>query len=198
VLKSEFDLASILDAYNKYASAISVLTDKRFFGGSFDLLSQVSRGSHLPTLCKDFIIDPYQCYEARLAGAKAALLIVKILDRDLLDTLYQCLSGLGMSAVVEVQTVEEMEIASSCNPEIVLINNRDLSTFEIDLSTTTRLARVAPANAVIISASGIETGADVKALSSSVSSFLIGTSIMQSKDIKAKLKELLNVEACKH
>src|SRR6185369_13018953 len=114
----------------------------------------------------------------------------------LFASLYQCICQLGMTPVVEVQSGEEMEIASSLNPQIILINNRNLSTFEIDLSTTLRLSKHVPDEAIIISASGIETASDIRQLMSACSTFLIGTSIMQSQDIQEKLKELLNVEAC--
>ena len=111
VLRSEVSLDDVLAAYDAYASAISVLTDEKYFGGSFSLLEQVSQQSKLPTLCKDFIIDPHQCYEARLAGAQALLLIVKILQPEQLAHLHEIAEELGMSAVVEVQTEAEMAMA---------------------------------------------------------------------------------------
>jgi indole-3-glycerol phosphate synthase len=195
VLRAEVSLEQILAAYNKYAAAISVLTDKKYFDGSLELLAEVAAKSSLPTLCKDFIIDPLQCYEARIARAQAVLLIVKILDDASLKTLYDTVQSLGMTAVVEVQTEEEMRRARDINAQCVLINNRNLSTFEIDLATTERLVPFAPAKAVVISASGIQTRHDIERILPFCSNFLIGSSLMQADDIGAKLGELLTPES---
>jgi len=142
VLQAEINLDAILEAYNDYASAISVLTDAPYFGGSFERLAEVSRRSPRPTLCKDFVIDEYMVYQARLAGAAAVLLIVKILDDTALKSLYDCIHALGMTPVVEVQNEDELQRALAIGTSVLLINNRNLSTFEVDLATTTRLAQV--------------------------------------------------------
>ncbi len=137
-LINDFRIDDIVTVYNKYASAISVLTDEKYFGGSFELLAEVSKKSHLPTLCKDFILDPYQCYLARQNGAQAVLLIVKILDQEELEILYKQINDLAMTAVVEVQNKVELERAMALKPqpEVILINNRNLDDFKISFDTT--------------------------------------------------------------
>jgi indole-3-glycerol phosphate synthase len=197
VLRREISLDSILCAYDKYAAAISVLTDEKYFGGSLDLLEQVSLKSSRPALCKDFVIDPHQCFEARINGAEAVLLIVKILDPARLTELYETIMRLGMTAVVEVQTEDEMELALSLRPEVVLINNRDLGTFEIDLATTARLASQVPQDVTLISASGIESKADIDRLGSYCRVFLIGSALMKADSIEGKLAELAGCPALK-
>jgi indole-3-glycerol phosphate synthase len=190
VLKEHLALDSVLSAYNKHAAAISVLTDEKYFGGSLKLLEEVAKKSPLPVLCKDFIIDAHQCYEARVYGAQAVLLIAKILPAKQLLELHRLITVLGMTPVVEVQTAEEMAAARAIEPVAVLINNRDLATFHVDLDTTARLASLVPPNAVLISASGIEGREDVNRLSKYCNTFLVGSSLMRADDIEAKLAEL--------
>lgn len=190
VLNSEFVLGDVVSAYDEFASAISVLTDQKYFGGSLDLLKEVSANTRRPTLCKDFIIDPFQCYEARCYGAQAILLIVKILKQSELQQLQTVAHDLGMSAVVEVQDERELEIALSINPRIILINNRNLSTFEIDLATTEKLAPLIPNDVLIVGASGVESRDDVERLAPFCNALLIGSSIMRASNMRAKLSEL--------
>lgn len=190
VLKADFELAPILEVYNTYASAISVLTDEKFFNGSLALLSQVVAQSPHPVLCKDFILDPYQVYEARCAGADAVLLIVKILEKKQLAHLHALIEDLGMTPVVEIQNEAELELALTVHPKVLLINNRDLSTFEISLETTQRLAPKIPKDIVVISASGIQTRHDIDTLLPVASCFLIGSALMQAPDLARKLQEL--------
>lgn len=184
------DLNLILTAYNKFASAISVLTDAKYFGGSLDLLTEISARSPLPTLCKDFIVDPFQCLEAREAGAQAVLLIVKILRDEDLISLHQKITDLGMTPVVEVQTEKELDRALKIAPQVILINNRNLETFEIDFDTTRKLAPKIPSNCVKISASGINERSDIEALLPYCTKFLIGSSLMSAGNILSKLEEL--------
>jgi len=193
VLKEHLSLEIVLQSYNKYACAISVLTDEKYFGGSLDLLAEVSAGSLVPTLCKDFIIDAHQCFEARLHGAEAALLIVKILEPQQLSELHAIIAQLGMVPVVEVQTEQELETALTVNPQVILINNRNLTTFDVDLATTERLAPQVPPSAVTVSASGIESRADIERLLGVCNSFLIGTSLMRAHNLDEKLAELAGV-----
>ncbi|HEY9718261.1 MAG TPA: indole-3-glycerol phosphate synthase TrpC, partial [Trichormus sp.] len=157
VLKEHLSLDSVLESYNKHAAAISVLTDQKYFGGSLSLLHEVSARSSVPTLCKDFIIDRHQCFEARINGAEAVLLIVKILAAQQLQELHAAIRQLGMIPVVEVQTETELEAATALNPQVILINNRNLTTFEVDLATTEMLAPHVPPSALAVSASGIES-----------------------------------------
>ncbi len=195
VLRGAVNVDEIIQSYDRYAKAISVLTDAKYFGGSLDLLSEVTQKSKLPTLCKDFIIAPYQCYEAREAGAKAVLLIVKILTDIQLRTLYECIASLGMDAVVEVQTAEEIERALCINPSIMMINNRDLGTFEMDLGTTERLAGLIPAETILISASGVLAKADIERLLPFCSNFLIGSALMKSDNMDALMAEFVSLQA---
>jgi indole-3-glycerol phosphate synthase/phosphoribosylanthranilate isomerase len=189
VLREAFSLDAILPAYNQHAHAISVLTEPRYFNGSFERLADVSQQSPLPTLCKDFIVDVRQVLQARLHGAQAVLLIVKILDDASLATLHQAILDWGMIPVVEVQNREEVERAMAVSPQVVLINNRNLSTFEIDLNTTAQLAPRID-GPLVIAASGIETRADIERLLPFTQCFLIGSSLMRSPDPGALLGAL--------
>ncbi|MBX9569904.1 MAG: hypothetical protein K2X77_13485 [Candidatus Obscuribacterales bacterium] len=180
--------------YSKHAKAISVLCDQKFFDGSIDLLRNVSQASSLPTLCKDFIIDPYQVYEARMAGADAVLLICKLLSIELLQELFHLICQLGMTAVVEVQNITEMESAIALGAEVILINNRDLQSLQIDLNTTKNLAKLAPQGTVVIAASGVENAQDLASLRDHASNFLIGSAFMKSPDPQAKFLEFFQAE----
>jgi indole-3-glycerol phosphate synthase len=200
VLQADLNLDALLAAYNQYASAISVLTDEKYFGGSFERLAEVSRQSPCPTLCKDFILEESQVYEARLAGAAAVLLIVKILDDATLRHLHDTIRRLGMTPVVEVQNEAELERALSVGARVLLINNRDLSTFEISLDTTHRLVRFLREkrspdefrDILVISASGIHQRAELDFLRPSAYCFLIGSSLMKHpvETLPAVLAEL--------
>jgi indole-3-glycerol phosphate synthase len=190
ILKEDFDLNDIMPHYQTHAAAISVLTDEKYFGGSLALLAEVSELTSRPTLCKDFLIDPFQCDEARSAGAQAVLLIVKILDDRTLDQLHKRAVELGMSAVVEVQNQEELDRALAINPQIILVNNRNLDTFEISLATTSELAPKIPDNIQTISASGISTRQEIESLLPYCHNFLIGSSLMTAGDLGQKLSEL--------
>lgn len=196
VLKETISIEEIVSQYDKFASAISVLTDEKYFGGSLDLLRRVNEISGCPTLCKDFVIDRHQCFEARLAGAEAVLLIVKILDENELHSLHKSIKELGMVPVVEVQTEDELRRAVALGPEAILINNRDLTTFEIDLATTEKLANLVPRDAVLISASGIESRSDIERLSAFCNAFLIGSSLMRAGSLESKLRELCAEQPC--
>lgn len=187
VLQAELNLDGVLAAYNAQASAISILTDEKYFGGNMARLAAVSQQSPHPTLCKDFILEEYPVYEARLAGATAVLLIVKILDDATLSRLHMCIRDLGMTPVVEVQNDNELQRALAVGANVLLINNRDLSSFAISLDTTHDLVKQlkasvsseAFANKIVISASGIASRADVEYLLPSAHCFLIGSSLMK-------------------
>ncbi len=185
-----FDLSAVLSSYNKYARAISVLTDEKYFGGSLNLLSEVKKLSDLPVLCKDFIISRYQVYEARAAQADAILLIVKALTDVELAGLYEDCAELGMTAVVEVQNEAEIERCVALEPELILVNNRNLDSLEIDLSTCERLMPLIPDTVVKVVASGIENALDIRRLAFLSNNFLIGSSLMKSANVEEKLKEL--------
>jgi len=190
VLKADFKLADILPHYAAQAAAISVLTDEKYFGGSLDLLRQVAQECPLPTLCKDFVIDPYQCLEARDAGAQAVLVIVKILDDAVMKEIHDECLRLGMTPVVEVQNEAELKRALALKPQTILINNRNLDTFEISLQTTAQLAPLIPDNVEKISASGFSSRAEIESMLPYCHNFLIGSSLMAADDLRAKLSEL--------
>jgi indole-3-glycerol phosphate synthase / phosphoribosylanthranilate isomerase len=190
VLKNRPDIKTILTSYNNYASAISVLTDMRYFGGSIGLLKDVVHYTRLPVLCKDFVIDPFQIYEARLNGAQAILLIVKALEDNQLARLHSITLELGMTPVVEVQTEQELKRALDITPQVILINNRNLDNLKIDLATTEKLAPQIPDYVLTVSASGIEERNDIDRLLAHTSRFLIGSVLMKAPDLEAKLKEL--------
>ena len=195
ILRNDFHLDQILPVYNKYATALSVLTDSKYFSGSFELLSVVSRRSTLPTLCKDFILDPYQCYLARNSGAQAVLLIVKILSDEELEQLYLQINELGMTAILEVQNEIELERLHALNlqAEVILINNRNLEDFTINLDTTKRLVPLISNQTVVISASGIESKGDIENLRPFCANFLVGSLFMRSPDPEKEFQSLIDI-----
>ena len=183
IIAAPFDPAAQTGAYaSGGADAISVLTDEEFFGGRFEILKQVRALTALPLLCKDFILDPVQIRTARACGADMILLIVKILDPDRLAALKHLTEDLGMKAVIEVQTASELEVAISVKPEILLINNRDLTSFDVAMNTAPDLAAQAPENCMCIAASGIQNPQDTRKRPSRIDGYLIGTALMRSPD----------------
>jgi indole-3-glycerol phosphate synthase len=179
---------------NAGACAISVLTEKHFFGGSIDDLLEVRATTALPVLRKDFIIHPVQLFEAAEAGADAILLIAAALDDETLGELRSIAEEeLGLDALVEAHTKEEMERAANCGAQLIGINNRDLTTFEVSLSTSEDLVRYAPENALLISESGLRTGDELSRLRTlGFDGFLIGGSLMQSDNPGDALRKLLD------
>lgn len=176
------------------ACAISVLTDAKFFSGSLQDMLEVKKQVSLPVLRKDFIIDPVQVLEAKAYGADAVLLIVRILDDGLLRELIEYAKELGLSCLVEVFSLEEAERALKAGASIIGINNRDLDTLQVDISLSKRLAPVVKEMGAkfVVAESGIENRRQVLELENlGVDAFLVGTSLMKSKDPVAKLKELL-------
>ncbi len=143
------------------AAAISVLTDERYFRGLDADLVAVRQRVQVPLLRKDFVIDPYQVYEARALGADAVLLIVRALERRQIDELGRVAAGLGMAALVEVHTADELALAADIGATLIGINNRDLTTMTVDLETTARLLPLAPPGATMVSESGIKSPDDV-------------------------------------
>lgn len=174
------------------ASAISVLTDERFFQGSLDDLRAVRQSVDLPVLRKDFVLDPYQVYEARTAGADAVLVIVAVLDDDTLSSLYRLVRALGMAALVEVHDEAELGRALAIEPRIIGVNNRDLRTFDVDLETTARLRALVPDDVVLVAESGIHTPADVARLAAmGADAMLVGEALVRAEDTRAKVRELV-------
>ena len=198
LLCPDFDPVALARAYEANgAAAISVLTDSRFFQGDLDHLRAVRRTVGLPVLRKDFILDPYQAYQARAAGADALLLIVAALsDRDLLS-LSQLTHALGMAALVEVHDKAELERALRVEPRIVGINNRNLRTFQVDLETTARLRPLVPHGVIVVAESGVHTRTDVAHLAAiGVDAMLVGESLLRARDVGRKVWELAREPYC--
>lgn len=195
VFRDDFDARAILQAYERSpASALSILTDTPFFQGKLDDLSLARKLTNKPLLRKDFLLDGYQIYEARVYGADAVLLIVAVLTPTSLRDLLALTQGLGMDALVEVHTEAELETALNSGVTLIGINNRNLMTFEVDLNTTLRLRKLIPDNCVIVSESGIETHDQVRALEDAgVDAILVGETLIRSPDPIAKARELLGM-----
>ncbi len=193
IIREDFNHLAIAEAYAvSGAAAMSILTEEDFFGGSLNYLREIHNRFDVPLLRKDFIVDEYQIYEAKLAGASAILLITAILDDDLLAEFIKLAEELKIDALVEVHTEEEMRRAIATGAELIGVNNRDLTTFKVDLETSICLARIAPHDALLVSESGITTRDDIAKLQAAgYQAFLIGEHFMRQKDVGAALRELI-------
>jgi len=190
-LRTVDEMAPAIDAYARHADAVSVLTDGPFFGGSHALLARVRAAVPQPVLCKDFVLDPYQVYEARRAGADAVLLMLSILDDRTYRACADAAGSVGMGVLTEAHTAGEVIRARNLGARVIGINNRDLSTLEVKLETTAALAGLAGPDALLIAESGIRTRRDVRSLADTVDGYLIGTATMRSTNIDATVKELV-------
>lgn len=191
VIRDDFDPARIASIYQHYASAISVLTDEKYFQGSFDFLSVVSQNAPQPILCKDFIIDPYQIYLARYSQADACLLMLSVLDDEQYRQLSAVAHSLKMGVLTEVSNDEERERAIALGAKVVGINNRDLRDLSIDLNRTRQLAPKLGHGVTVISESGINTYGQVRELSHFANGFLIGSALMAHDDLNAAVRRVL-------
>ncbi len=196
IIRPDFNPVEIAQTYaGNGAAAISVLTEARYFQGSLDHLRDIREAlgdKRLPLLRKDFISDPYQVYESRAYGADSLLLIVAILTPEKLEELFGLSHELGMACLVEVHNEAELEIALNSGAQVIGINNRDLSTFDVDLTTTKRLRPLIPQDRIVVSESGINNRADVEKLKKwGVDAVLIGEALMSATSIVTKMKELL-------
>lgn len=191
VIREDFDPAVIAGVYKHYASAISVLTDEKYFQGSFDFLPIVSGIVTQPVLCKDFIIDPYQIYLARFYQADAILLMLSVLDDDRYRQLAAVAHSLNMGVLTEVISDEELERATALGAKVVGINNRDLRDLSIDLDRTRRLAPKVAHGVTVISESGINNYAQVRELSHFANGFLIGSALMSEDDLSAAVNRVI-------
>ncbi len=191
-IRPDLDPIALAASYQaEGAMAISVLTDRDYFGGSLEDLTAVRGRTSIPLLRKDFMVDPLQIVEARGAGADLILLIVRILSDGQLSEFRELTEQLGMTALVEVHDAHELDRAVSSGAGVIGINNRDLSTFHTDLAVTESLLDALPSDVVVISESGIRSGADVFRLGKAgVHGVLVGESILRAPDPAAKLKEL--------
>ncbi|WP_313053282.1 bifunctional indole-3-glycerol-phosphate synthase TrpC/phosphoribosylanthranilate isomerase TrpF [Atlantibacter hermannii] len=191
VIRDDFDPARIAEVYKHHASAISVLTDEKYFQGSFDFLPIVSQIAPQPVLCKDFIIDAYQIYLARFYQADACLLMLSVLDDEQYRQLAAVAHSLNMGVLTEVSNEEELERAIALEAKVVGINNRDLRDLSIDLDRTRQLAPRLGAGVTVISESGINNYAQVRELSHFASGFLIGSALMGQDDLNAAVRSVL-------
>jgi indole-3-glycerol phosphate synthase len=193
VLLPEFDPLRLVGIYREHgAAAVSVLTDERYFGGSLEYLRRVKEiFPLLPVLCKEFICDPYQVYEARTAGADAVLLITAGIPAELLFDLKQLIESLGMAALIEIHNAAELEVALACQPSLVGVNNRNLHDFTVSLETTLNLRPTIPQDVCVVAESGIHTPEDVQCLSEAgIDAILVGEALVTAADIGAKVSSL--------
>lgn len=191
-----FDPVAIARAYEAAgAHAVSVLTDEPFFQGHLSHLTQVRNAIALPVLRKDFILHEVQIYEAAVAGADAILLIVAALEQPDLERLHTTATTLGLDVLVEVHAREELERALDCGARLVGVNNRDLTTFQVDLAATEAISEEVPEEGVLlVSESGLKTNADARRVfAAGVNAILVGESLMRSGDVPGQVAALLDV-----
>jgi indole-3-glycerol phosphate synthase len=195
-IREDFNPIEIAGIYaDNGASAISILTERKFFEGNAAYVPQIRRAVRLPLLRKDFIVDPYQINETRVLGADALLLIARLLEAGELRDFIGLASELGLAALVEVHDAADMEKAVSSGARIVGINNRDLETFRTDLAVSIGLVRRIPKGITVVSESGIGSRGEIeKLMEAGIHAFLVGESLMREKDVGKKLRELMGKE----
>ncbi len=193
VIRNDFDPVQIAMIYEQHgASSVSVLTDESYFQGSLDYLRAIRSSVSLPILRKDFVLDTYQVFEARAAGADAVLLIAECLDDCNLRKLFNAICELGMTPLVELYEPENLDRVFNAGATLIGINNRNLHTFEVDLEHTIRMRQRVPDECVLVGESGIKTHADVEQLQAAgVDAILVGESLMREADIGAAVDRLL-------
>ena len=193
ILRKDFSPVTIAKAYERAgAAAISVLTDKRFFGGSSGIFKRVRKAVDLPLLRKEFILDVYQVYESRLLGADAILLIAGALSAAKLRSLSKLAAEIGLDVLFEVHDRRELKKIAPLRPALIGVNNRDLKTFAVDIRTTERLLPFMPRSAGVVSESGIASADDLRRLGrQGVCAVLVGETLMRERDIEAGLRKLL-------
>ncbi|PSO52090.1 MAG: indole-3-glycerol phosphate synthase TrpC [Cyanobacteria bacterium QS_7_48_42] len=200
VIRADFDPVEIAQAYERGGAAcLSVLTDRKFFQGSFDNLVAIRQRVELPLLCKEFIIDPYQIYLARVAGADAVLLIAAILSDQELQEFLQVIQSLGMNALVEVHTLAELDrVLALSGVRLVGVNNRNLEDFTVDIGTTQQLLtkrreQLHKLDITLVSESGLYTPADLALVAEAgARTVLIGESLVKQTDLEQAVSSLIN------
>lgn len=192
IIAKDFDYLSIAKEYELAgADCISVLTEPKWFLGSDDYLKAIANTVSIPCIRKDFTVDEYMIYEAKLLGAKAILLICAILKEEQIKSYIKICDDLGISALVEAHDDEEIQMAVRAKARIIGVNNRNLKDFSVDVSNSKRLRQQIPDDIIFVSESGISTRDDVKALeAANVDAVLIGETLMRAADKKIKLAEL--------
>jgi indole-3-glycerol phosphate synthase len=194
-IREDRALEDVVQAYARAgAAALSILTESHSFGGSLGDLRRARHLVELPLLRKDFIVDPYQLPETVAAGADAVLLIVAALDGDALRELYEEAVALGLGVLVEVHDASELEVAASLGAPVIGVNNRDLTTLEVDLRRTLELAPLVPDGTVLVAESGFRTREELLALArGGVDAVLIGETLMRAPDVERACRELTGV-----
>ncbi|MGH2115700.1 indole-3-glycerol phosphate synthase TrpC [Aerococcus urinaeequi] len=192
LIAKEFPYVDIAKDYQAAgATALSVLTEEDYFQGRNQYLREISQAVAIPILRKDFVIDPYQIYQARAIGADAILLICAILSPDQLAAYIALADELGLSVLVEAHDADEIAMAIEAGSRIIGVNNRNLHNFEVDFQNSIRLRNLTPDDTVFVAESGVKTAADIKLLQDNrVDAVLIGESMMLAEDKQAKLSEL--------
>jgi indole-3-glycerol phosphate synthase len=192
VIRDSSSVTQIVEAYERGgAAAISILTEETHFGGSLDDLYEARRATQLPILRKDFSVDLYQLYEAKVAGADAVLLVVGSLRRDDLERLHAEAQALDLDAIVEVHDEEELDCALELDVDVIGINNRNLADFTVDIQTTVDLLAAVPTGKVVVSESGIHSRMEIDELERvGVDAVLIGEALMRAQDPEAAVREL--------
>jgi indole-3-glycerol phosphate synthase len=195
VIQRDFDPLAIAARYESGgAHAISVLTDEQFFQGHLSYLSRIRQAVSLPCLRKDFMIHEAQIFEAAVAGADAILLIVAALDDSALGHLCEVAARCQLEVLVEVHDLAELDRALALEPALIGINNRNLTTFEVDLETTDRLSEQVPEDVILVSESGLYTRQDAqRVFDDGCQAILVGESLMRTDDVAARIAELLDV-----
>lgn len=195
LIRAEFDLDAIAQVYKNYAAAISVLTDEHYFQGDFSYINQVKYQTSQPILCKDFMISPYQVYLARFYNADAILLMLSVVDDETYRELATLAHSLGMGVLTETSTEAEFERALALGAKVIGVNNRDLHTLTIDMNRIVRLVEKykekIPSGVCLISESGINDHLQVKNIKPYVHAFLIGSSLMGSKDLNNAVRSVI-------
>lgn len=197
IIAQDFQYCDIASDYERAgADAISVLTEPEHFLGSSDYLSEIREQVRLPLLRKDFIIDDYQLYESKVIGADAVLLICTLLDTETIRSYLKICDSLGLSALVEAHNAAEVQSALAAGARIIGVNNRNLKTFEVDITNCIKLRALVPKDIVFVAESGIKTAEDIEILKEAyVDAVLIGETLMRSPDKKAALAALRGGEA---
>ncbi|MBS0856532.1 MULTISPECIES: bifunctional indole-3-glycerol-phosphate synthase TrpC/phosphoribosylanthranilate isomerase TrpF [unclassified Tatumella] len=191
LIREDFDPAAIAAVYRDYASAVSVLTDEKYFQGNFEFLPEVSAAITQPVLCKDFIIDPYQIYLARYYQADAILLMLSVLDDQQYQALADVAHSLNMGVLTEISNQQELDRALKLKPRVAGINNRDLRDLSIDLDKTRQLAPQLPQDTIVISESGIYDYQQIAELRRYANGFLIGSSLMSEDNLAVAVRRVL-------
>lgn len=193
VIAEHFPYVDIAKAYEAAgASALSVLTEPYYFQGSNEYLREIKKQVKLPVLRKDFVVDEYMIYEAKVLGADAVLLICSLLSNQQLAEYAYLAKSIGMSALVEAHDEEEVKRAIACNASVIGVNNRNLKDFTLEIENSVRLRKLVPKEIVFVSESGIKTAADTKRLrENGTDAVLIGETLMRSGNIEKTLQELM-------